>query len=105
MNDGLFNKVNEELFVELDRDLKDIVICALRYALGRHTYVVEEVCSYIKNHPCLLDDRVISIMLRDIERQLESYASCDIPGYWKIDIEIIEDLRRFLEDYDTTETA
>ena len=98
------DNVKGKLFLEIDRDLKDIIICALRYVLRRHSYILEEVGSYIKNHKGVLDDRVISIMLRDINETLECYEDSFMPEYWKIDIEFIEDLRRFLEDYDTTET-
>lgn len=92
--------------VRITGELKDMLISALRYALGRHTYIVEETCSYIKEHTELLDDRVISVMLRDINDHLEYYKKrddSDLPSMWVCDKNMIEDLRGFLEDYDVKE--
>ena len=44
--------------IEINRDLRDIVISALRYAIGRKTYIVNETCEFIKKHPELIDERV-----------------------------------------------
>ena len=41
--------------IEVDRELKDIIICALRYSIGRRSYVTGEVADYITNHPELID--------------------------------------------------
>ena len=57
--------------LEITRDLKDIVICSLRYALGRRTYITSLVANYIMEHPELIDERVKGIMLKDIEEYLE----------------------------------
>ena len=61
--------------IELENNymLKDIVVCALRYALGRHTYTVDEVCEFIENNPALVDERTFSVMLRDIDERLMEY--------------------------------
>lgn len=86
----------------VDYELKDIVICALRYALPRHTYILDEVCSYIKEHTELLDRRVVVVMLRDIDECLENYeiAHSNLGrAIWGMDKNTIEDLRRFLIDY------
>ena len=64
--------------IQIDYDLKDIVICALRYAIGRKTYVTEEVCGYIKEHPELIDERVKTVMLRDLEDLGKYYEKNDI---------------------------
>lgn len=87
------------------RDFKDICICALRYALPRHTYAVEEVCSFIKKHANdILDKRVISVILRDIEEQLDYYNFhvVEMVGKynWQCDKDCIEDLKEFLISYD-----
>lgn len=90
----------ESLIVTKDwvRDFRDICICALRYALGRHTYVVEEVCSFIKDNTTLiLDKRVIGVMIRDIEAQLCFY---EFKPSYQCDLDCIKDLKEFLIDYD-----
>ena len=64
--------------IEINYELQDIVICALRYAIGRKTYVTSEVCEFIMKHPNLIDDRVKIIMLRDLESLDEYYKTDDI---------------------------
>lgn len=97
-----FTDIAGDTYVKVDRDLKDMLISALRYALPRHTYMVDLTCSYIKSHGELLDERVIDVMLRDIDEHLHGYKNTNwdkLPGSYKCDVETIEDLRRFLEDY------
>ena len=36
-------------YIKVDRDFKDIMMSALRYAMPRHTYIVDETCIYISN--------------------------------------------------------
>lgn len=95
-------------YIKVDRDFKDIVISALRYAIPRHTYIVDETCEFIKNNADLiLDDRVIAVMLRDLNDQLDYYkATWDegVATMWRCDYDTLDDLRRFLEDYDTKKT-
>lgn len=57
--------------IEITRDLKDIVCCSLRYALGRKTYITSLVSDYIIDHPELIDERVKDVMLKDIEEYLD----------------------------------
>ena len=78
--------------IQIDYDLKDIVICALRYAIGRKTYVTEEVCGYIKEHPELIDERVKTVMLRDLEDLGKYYEKNDI------DYVTFNNLRKWLKE-------
>lgn len=48
-----------------------IVICAVRYALGRMTYIVGEVCNYVASKKDSLSQQCINIIIRDIEEDLE----------------------------------
>ena len=57
--------------IEITIDLKDIVICALRYALGRRTYVTGLTVDFIMNNPDLIDDRVRRVMKEDLEEYFE----------------------------------
>ena len=57
--------------IEITRDLKDVVCCSLRYALGRKTYITSLVSDYIIDHPELIDERVRDVMLKDIEEYLD----------------------------------
>lgn len=79
--------------IEIDRGLKDMIISALRYAIGRKTYITEETCSYIKNHPELIDERVKMVMLKDLEdiyRYYDEHDEVDLPDFLK--------LKKWLED-------
>ena len=79
--------------IEIDRNLKDMIISALRYAIGRKTYITEETCSYIKNHPELIDERVKMVMLKDLEdiyRYYDENDEVDLPDFLK--------LKKWLED-------
>ena len=59
--------------IKLDGDFKDIIISALRYAIPRHTYIVDSTCSWIEANPYLLDQRMIGIMMQDVKAQLKRY--------------------------------
>lgn len=56
----------------IDGDFGTICICAVRYSLGRQTYMPKLVIDYIKSHIAEIDDRAIGVMVRDIE-EAESY--------------------------------
>lgn len=65
-------------------DFQDIVICALRYALGRRTYITQLTADFIKEYPEIIDERVKTVMLKDLEdyfafRHVEMYVDdeCD----------------------------
>lgn len=70
------------------RDLQDMIISALRYALGRRTYITSETAEFIKRYPELIDERVKSVMLRDLEEYFQKRESfkfddeCDF-NTWK----------------------
>lgn len=57
------------------RDLKDMIISALRYSLGRRTYITSETAEFIKRYPELIDERVKSVMLKDLEEYFQKRES------------------------------
>ena len=73
--------------IEIDYDLRDIVISAVRYALGRRTMAPSSTTEYIMKHSELVNDRVKQVLLRD----LKEYFS-----YWEIGKQIDDRC-----DYDT----
>lgn len=78
--------------IQIDYDLKNIIISALRYALGRKSYVTFEVCEYIIKHPELIDKRVKDVMLRDLEEIDKYYGKDDI------DYKVFDKLRKWLKE-------
>ena len=89
-----WNTPYKETMIIIDYELQDIVLCALRYAIGRKTYVTSEVCASLMKHPNLIDDRVKTIMLRDLENLDEYYKTDDI-DYLQFDT-----LRKWLNSID-----
>lgn len=91
---------------------EDICICALRYALRRHTYVVQEVCEFIINNAdIIIDDRVKGVMLRDIKGRLDEFRETEkvydvLTFNEQLDYDTILNLEEFLINYEihTNET-
>ena len=54
-----------------DDDFGCIINSALRYAIGRHTYMPSVVMDFVRKHIDMLDSRTISVMIQDIEREAE----------------------------------
>ena len=50
-----------------------ILICAVRYALGRMSYIVGEVAQYVFYKRKTLSVECINIIVRDIEEEMERY--------------------------------
>lgn len=59
-------------------DYEHMLISALRYALGRRTYVVEITVNYIIKELPKLSEKCKNIMIEDIEHPLCGYGDeCD----------------------------
>ena len=50
-----------------------ILICAVRYALGRMSYIVGVVAEYVAVKQSGLSKECINIIIRDIEEELKRY--------------------------------
>ena len=50
-------------------DISAMLVCAVRYALGRRTYIVSWTCEFIKNNTHLLLEKDKKVITRDIEQQ------------------------------------
>lgn len=55
-----------DIIVHDERTLKDFMVMALRYALGRQTYVSSEVPDFIKLNEHCIDERICDVMLVDL---------------------------------------
>lgn len=67
----------------LDEDFGVIVNAALRYAIGRHSYLPSTVVDFIRKCTPILDDRTLHVICTDIEKELRSAESMDNPEMWK----------------------
>lgn len=60
-----------------DTDLGSVFICAVRYCIGRATYMPHLVIGFITPYIPYLENRTISVIVRDI-RDARSYGmDCD----------------------------
>ena len=65
-------------------DFRLILLSAMRYAMGRNTYMPAVVSDYIKRHIRFLDDKFLALAADDIRRHLEDYAEHEPnPNLWQ----------------------
>lgn len=53
-----------------DEDFGCIVNSALRYSIGRHTYMPSVVMDFVRKYLAVMDTRTVSVMIEDIEREI-----------------------------------
>lgn len=66
----------------MDRDFGTICICAVRYALGRETYMLSLVQQFVIRNLNLIDGYSLAVMVRDV-KEAPSYGNetIDKPGW------------------------
>lgn len=52
---------------------EQILICAVRYALGRQSYIVGVVADYVNGVKEQISDHCRDILVRDIQEEIEFY--------------------------------
>ena len=78
-----------------DSDFRLILLSAMRYAMGRNTYMPAVVSDYIKRHIRFLDDKFLALAADDIRRHLEDYAEHEPnPNLWQGLFDALETERR-----------
>lgn len=80
-----------KIILDNDDTFKNIIISAFRYAIGRHTYILDETLEFIEEHPTLIDERVKNVMLRDIDNRLSEWDN-----HWEMDKERIIEFQKWL---------
>ena len=65
-------------------DYEHMLISALRYALGRRTYIVELTCKYIESQMPILSERCKDVMIKDIESQKNYGDECDREDWMRL---------------------
>lgn len=61
-----------------------ICICAIRYALGRRTYIVGVVCDYIRAKFDDIETSDLLVMIRDIKEASDLGDDCDEADWTKL---------------------
>lgn len=77
-------------------DYEQMILSAVRYALGRRTYIVQTATKYVINHMDEFSDACLSIMQKDIKNQymfLQLGDSCDEKVWGELYYKIEEKLR------------
>lgn len=57
--------------VPIDDDFQQMMVSALRYALGRQSYIVGLTIEYIEWKIPLMDKKYLAIMSRDIDEEIK----------------------------------
>lgn len=65
-------------------DFQTICICAVRYALGRRTYVTGIVADFVSNYIKSFDRNTLSVILRDIDEAHDLGDTCDAESWLKL---------------------
>ena len=52
-------------------DISAMLVSAVRYVLGRRTYIVNWTCEFLRNNAHLLLEKDKKVIIRDIEQQKE----------------------------------
>ena len=77
------------LSIEADSDFSTIVCCALRYALGRYTYIPSTVMGFIERHIEAITENDLNAMIRDIEVKMKYNKELPYKELW---LELRDDL-------------
>lgn len=80
-----------KMILENNSEFKNIIISAFRYAIGRHTYILDETLEFIEEHPKVIDERVKYVMLREIDSRLSEWDN-----HWEMDKERIIEFQKWL---------
>lgn len=96
--------------LKLDYVLRDMIISALRYALGRRTYITAETSEFIVENKDIIDNRMKQVMLSDLQQYLErrnkgfiSDDKCDYEVWvnlynWLNELEVEDDRNRTIKN-------
>nr|DAP99306.1 MAG TPA: hypothetical protein [Caudoviricetes sp.] len=59
--------------VPIDDDFQQMMVSALRYALGRQSYIVGLTIEYLEWKIPLMDKKYLAIMSRDIDEEIKMF--------------------------------
>ena len=62
---------------KISEDFASIMICAIRYALGRRTYMPSVVCNFVKPRIPKMSDKDLYVIIRDIKECRDYGDDCD----------------------------
>lgn len=67
-----------------DQDFRLMLLSAVRYSLGRHTYMPDVISRYVDKHMETLDELTINKLMASIKSHLEDYVEQEpYPNLWR----------------------
>lgn len=66
-------EVKQMYQVPIDDDFQQMMVSALRYALGRQSCIVDLTIEYLKWKILLMDKKYLAIMSRDIDEEIKMF--------------------------------
>lgn len=67
-----------------DQDFRLMLLSAVRYSLGRHTYMPDLISRYVDKHMETLDEATVNKLIESIESHLEDYIEHEpYPNLWR----------------------
>ena len=68
-----------------------IAFCSVRYAMGRRTYVVGDVCALVKRLRPMMLESAVTTLLREIERAIAEGRTGDAidEAEWRALVEVL----------------
>jgi len=93
------SSISKTKTIPLDQDFEEILISALRYALGRNSYIVKMTAEYISKFIPDLSSQPLLVMQRDLRNEL--YQPDSRWAFSMVDIQTwLELLRKTEEELD-----
>jgi len=78
-----------------NNDLRTLVVCAVRYALGRQTFMPSMIDEIVRRCMNRLEESTLSIIARDIDEELQMHANmCDAATWAKLRDDIRTQIKR-----------
>lgn len=86
-----------------DDDFGCIINSAVRYALGRYTYMPGVVMNFVRKYMKVLDTRTIHVMIEDIERDCQNESLPYIDEWTALKLELIERVKQMQQQKEENE--
>ena len=86
-----------------DNDFGCVIVSAVRYVLGRETYMPSVISDFVVKYMKVLDENTIEVIMRDIERFLDTCEQPVQENTWvSLLKKFVQEKQNFTTDYGTT---
>lgn len=56
-----------------NQDLFTLLLCSVRYAMGRQSYIVGEICNLVEHYASALTEDQLELIKNDVSREIKNY--------------------------------